>query len=158
MGFAKPRTENERLLASVLLVFVIYFGLNSLIFAFYEEQNSIVVRYFMSLSFLGGVLAGVLFFLWSKPRGGIKPREIAGSPLERNLAILEHALKEDEVLLLRMIVNSEGVTQDSLRFRSGFSKSKVSALLLGMEKNGIVYREKLGRTYKVTIADWLRKE
>ncbi len=158
MRIAKPKTENERLLASVLLVFVIYFGLNSLIFAFYGEQNSIVVRYFMSLSFLGGVLAGVLFFLWSKPRGGEKPRATAGSPLQRNLAILEHALKEDEVLLLRMITNSEGITQDSLRFRTKFSKSKVSALLLGMEKNGVIYREKLGRTYKVTIADWLRKE
>lgn len=158
MRVAKPKTENERLLASVLLVFVIYFGLNSIIFTFYGEQNSIVVRYFMSLSFLGGMFAGVLFYFWSKPRGREKPKAAAEPPLQRNLAILEHALKEDEVLLLRMIANSEGITQDSLRFRSGFSKSKVSALLLGMEKNGIIYREKLGRTYKVTIADWLRKE
>jgi len=153
MLVAKPKTENERLLASVLLVFVIYFGLNSLIFAFYGKEDGIAVRYFMSLSFLGGVLAGVLFFLWSKPKDGK-----SDSALERNLAILERALKDDEVLILRMIANSEGITQDSIRFRSGFSKSKVSALLLGMEKNGIVYREKLGRTYKITIADWLRKE
>jgi hypothetical protein len=153
MQLARPKTENERLLASVLLVFVVYFGLNSAIFAFYGETNGIVVRYFMSLSFLGGMLAGLLFYLWSKPRAGE-----SDSALKRNLAILEHALNEDETLLLRLIASSSGITQDSLRFRTGFSKSKVSALLLGMEKNGIIYREKLGRTYKVTIADWLRKE
>ncbi len=157
MRLAKPKTENERLLASVLLVFAVYFGLNSLIFAFYGEGDGIAVRYFMSLSFLGGMLAGVLFFIWSKPREGGKPRAMADAPLQRNLAILERALSEDEVLLLRMIANSEGITQDSLRFRTNFSKSKVSALLLGMEKNGIIYREKLGRTYKLAIADWLRK-
>lgn len=154
----KPKTENERLLASVLLVFVVYFGLNSLIFALYGQEDGIVVRYFMTFSFLGGMLAGVLFFIWSRPEEGERPKPAIVPPLQRNLGILEKALSEDEVLLLRMIASSDGVTQDSLRFRSGFSKSKVSALLLGMEKNSIIYREKLGRTYKVTIADWLRKD
>lgn len=149
----KLKTENERLLASVLLVFVVYFGLNSLIFAFYGGEDAMAVRYFMSLSFLGGMLAGVLFYIWSRPRSGSSE-----AALKRNLAVLEHALSEDEAFLLRMIADTEGITQDSLRFRSGFSKSKVSALLLGLEKNGIICREKLGRTYKLTIADWLRRE
>lgn len=153
----KPRTENERLLASVLLVFVVYFGLNSIIFLLFGEEDGIVVRYYMTLSFLGGMLIGVIFFLWSRP-DDVKKLSKYPSALERNLAILEHALTDDEALILRMIADSEGLTQDSLRFRTGFSKSKVSALLLGLEKNGLIYREKLGRTYKLTIADWLKKD
>lgn len=157
MKLAKPKTENERLLASVLLVFVVYFGLNSLIFVLYEGEDGVAARYFMTLSFLGGMLAGIIFFLWSRPGEGKESYPIVSSPMERNLAILERALNEDEARILRIIAESEGITQDSLRFRTGFSKSKVSAILLGLEKNGIIYREKLGRTYKLTIADWLKK-
>lgn len=158
MKLAKPRTENERLLASVLLVFAVYFGLNSLIFVLFGDEDGVSVRYFMTLSFLGGMLAGIIFFLWSRQREEEKTDSSPASPLERNLAVLERALSNDEALILRMISDSEGITQDSLRFRTGFSKSKVSAILLGLEKNGIIYRERLGRTYKLFIADWLKKQ
>lgn len=147
MKLKKPETENERLLSSVLLVFIIYFGLNSLVPLLGEKT-----QYFMTISFLLGMGAGMLFFIYTKPKE--KKEE---KPIDRNLAILERALTEDEVLLLRMIKNSEGITQDSLRFRTGFSKSKASALLLNLEKNGIIYREKLGKTYKLFVSDWLRK-
>lgn len=158
MKLAKPKTENERLLASVLLVFVVYFGLNSLIFVLYGEEEGVAARYYMTLSFLGGMLAGIIFFLWSRPVEKKESHPPFSSPMERNLAILERALSEDEARILKMIAESEGITQDSLRFRTGFSKSKVSAILLGLEKNGIIYRERLGRTYKLVIADWLKKE
>jgi hypothetical protein len=158
MKLDKPKTENERLLASVLLVFVVYFGINSIIFAFYGEGDGFAVRYFMTLSFFGGMLAGILFFLWSRPEKKTEGGSSSSSPMERNLYILERALSRDEALILRMIASSEGITQDSLRFRTGFSKSKVSALILGLEKNGIIYRERLGRTYKLSMADWLKKK
>lgn len=149
MKLKKPETENERLLSSVLLVFIVYFGLNSLVFLFEKKA-----QYWMTLSFLLGMGAGVLFFIWTRPKEGRKEE----MPADRNLAILERALSEDEVLLLRMIKDSEGITQDSLRFRTGFSKSKVSALLLNLEKNGIIYRERLGKTYSIFIANWLKKD
>jgi hypothetical protein len=157
LKLSKPKTENERLLASVLLVFVVYFGLNSLIFILYGDRDGIAERYFMTLSFLGGMLAGILFFLWSRPEEGEKARS-RSTPLERNLSILERALSEDETRILRMIAEAEGITQDSIRFRTGFSKSKVSAILLGLERNGIITRERLGRTYKLAISEWLKNE
>ena len=157
LKLSKPRTENERLLASVLLVFVVYFGLNSLIFIMYGDRDGIAERYFMTLSFLGGMLAGIIFFLWSKT-GAEEKAPPYSTPLERNLSILERALSEDEARILRMIAEAEGITQDSIRFRTGFSKSKVSAILLGLEKNGIVTRERLGRTYKLALSEWLKKE
>jgi uncharacterized membrane protein len=71
--------------------------------------------------------------------------------------VLKKALSEDEKLLVDMISESEGITQDSIRFKTMFSKSKVSALLSELEKKDILSREKLGRTYKVFISDWLKK-
>ncbi|MFQ5800501.1 MAG: helix-turn-helix transcriptional regulator [Candidatus Hydrothermarchaeales archaeon] len=150
--FKKPTTENERLFTSVLLVFIVYFGLNSVIFAAFGE-DSVFVHYLMTLSFLGGMVVGILFFLWSRPR-----LEVAtDSVIKRNIEVLKKAMGNDEKLLIDMISDSEGVTQDSIRFKTGFSKSKVSALISEMEKKDIVVREKLGRTYKIFISDWLKK-
>ena len=153
MIFKKPVSENERLFTSVILVFIVYFGLNSLIFSVFGEESA-VVHYLMTLSFIGGMAAGVIFFLWS--RTSLKQPETV-SVVKRNVEVLKKALSEDERLLLDMIGESEGVTQDSIRFKTGFSKSKVSALISEMEKKDILSREKLGRTYKVFISDWLKK-
>jgi hypothetical protein len=61
MKFRKPATENERLFISVILVFIVYFGLNSLIFAAFGEDSTIV-HYLMTISFLGGMVTGISFF------------------------------------------------------------------------------------------------
>jgi len=149
-----PKGENERLYTSVLIVFIVYFALNSVIFAFFGEESP-AVHYLMTLSFLGGMAAGVVFFLMTGTAAGGKiPIE---TPLARNIKILKKALSTDETLLVELVAGSEGVTQDSIRFKTGFSKSKVSALLSEMEKKDIIIREKLGRTYKVFMADWLKK-
>ncbi len=149
----KPLTENERLFTSVLLVFIVYFGLNSLIFAIFGDDSD-SIQHFMTISFLAGMFAGILFFLWSGPSGDEK---VGASGLMRNIEVLKRALSEDEKLLIDMIYNSEGITQDSIRFKTGFSKSKVSALILEMEKKDILVRERLGRTYQVSISNWLKK-
>lgn len=153
MIIKRPLTENERLLATTLLVLTVYFGINSFFPLFFDNQDAFIMHYIMTLSFLGGIAAGVIFLAMSKP----KESPEMPNPLERNLEVLKRALTEDEALLLEIIKNSEGITQDSIRFRTGFSKSKVSALLLNLEKNGIITREKLGKTYKIAIGDWLRK-
>jgi predicted HTH transcriptional regulator len=153
MKLKKPRDENERLFTSVIIVFIVYFGLNSLIFAVFGEDSA-AVHYLMTLSFLGGMIGGVAFFLWSRPS---QSNEGSISNLKKNLDVLKRALNEDEKALIEMISETEGVTQDSIRFKTGFSKSKVSALLSEMERKDIIIREKLGRTYKLFISDWLRK-
>jgi len=150
MRLSKPRTENERLLASVLLVFIIYFGLDSIFSLLRAEESLSFLRYRLTLAFILGMGSGVAFYLWASPQGE-KPEG------GRGYKILERALSEDEVILVAIIRENEGITQDSLRFRTGFSKSKVSALLLNLEKKGIVTRERLGRTYKVFISDWVKE-
>jgi uncharacterized membrane protein len=156
MRIKKPATENERVLATLLLVFIVYFGLDSLASLVFTEESLSFLRYRLTLSFIIGIIAGALFYLWAKPEEEEKPVE-KPKVLDKSYAILERALSEDEALLLEIIRENEGITQDSLRFRTGFSKSKVSALLLNLEKKGIITRERLGRTYKVFIADWIKK-
>lgn len=58
-------------------------------------------------------------------------------------------LPEDERRILRPVVESPGITQIELRDRSAFSKSKVSQTVTDLEKRGLLYRERQGRTYRV---------
>lgn len=58
-------------------------------------------------------------------------------------------LPEDERRVLEPVIESPGVTQIEVRDRSGFSKSKVSQTLSELEKRGLIYKEKQGRTFRV---------
>jgi len=67
-------------------------------------------------------------------------------------------LPDDERRVLEPVVESPGLTQIALRDRSGFSKSKVSQTVSELEKRGLIYREKQGRTFRVYPADDLADE
>ncbi|MDZ7850204.1 MAG: MarR family transcriptional regulator [Halodesulfurarchaeum sp.] len=58
-------------------------------------------------------------------------------------------LPDDERRVLEPVIDSPGVTQIEIRDRSDFSKSKVSQTLSELEKRGLVYKEKQGRTFRV---------
>ncbi|MCU4717104.1 helix-turn-helix transcriptional regulator [Halapricum hydrolyticum] len=62
-------------------------------------------------------------------------------------------LPDDERRILEPVVESPGITQIALRDRSNFSKSKVSQTVSELEKRGLLYREKQGRTYRVYPGD-----
>ena len=65
-------------------------------------------------------------------------------------------LPEDERRVLEPVVESPGLTQIAIRDRADFSKSKVSQTVTDLEKRGLLYRERQGRTYRVYPADDLR--
>ena len=148
MGLRRPATEDERLFSSVILVLIVYLVLNSLIYTVVESGDSLLLHYLTTLSFLGGIVSGVIFFLWTRPAG-----ERAGKD---PLTILERVLNPDEIQIIHMVKGAEGMTQDSIRLRTGFSKSKVSILVSSLEKSGVLSREKMGRTYKLYLGEWLR--
>lgn len=64
-------------------------------------------------------------------------------------------LPEDEYRILKPVVESPGLTQIEVRDRSGYSKSKVSQTISGLEERGLLYREAQGRTYRVYPAEYL---
>lgn len=64
-------------------------------------------------------------------------------------------LPDDERRVLEPVLDSPGLTQIALRDRSDFSKSKVSQTVSELEKRGLIYRERQGRTYRVYPSDEL---
>jgi len=66
-------------------------------------------------------------------------------------------LPEDERRILEPVLSSPGITQIELRDRSDFSKSKVSQTVSALEKRGLLYRERQGRTYRIYPSDDLRQ-
>lgn len=144
----KLLTENERLMASVILIFIVYFGLDSLLSLVIGDQSFIRER--LTFSFVVGMASGIVFYLYSRKAG----TESGGT--DKSMALLRRALSDDEMLIIDMVKDTPGVTQDSLRFRTDFSKSKVSALILNLEKKGIIQREKSGKTYKIFLSELLK--
>ncbi|QSG06111.1 DUF7343 domain-containing protein [Halapricum desulfuricans] len=68
---------------------------------------------------------------------------------EQSVPQVLELLPDDERRVLEPVVESPGITQIALRDRSNFSKSKVSQTVSELEKRGLLYREKQGRTYRI---------
>ncbi len=147
--------QNERMILAVIIIIVTFFALNSLVPLFFGSvEDAFFMHYKMTLSFLGGIIVGIVFLvLTAPPSVRLEVKDI----MDRNIEILGRALNKDEIQILEMIRDSEGITQDSLKYRTGFPRSKVSTLLTNLEKRGIIFREEAGRTYKLFIGDWLKK-
>jgi len=70
---------------------------------------------------------------------------------DKEYKILRKALSEDEKKILDEIKRAGEITQDSLRFRLDWSKTKVSTILTNLDKRGLIQRERIGKTYKVFL-------
>jgi len=86
----------------------------------------------------------------TQPDGAINPES---QPQARVLDLLP----DDERRVLEPVISSPGITQIELRDRSDFSKSKVSQTVSALEKRGLLYRERQGRTYRIYPSDDLRQ-
>ncbi|MBU6998632.1 MAG: hypothetical protein HXS41_15005 [Theionarchaea archaeon] len=146
----KLLTENERVMASIILIFIVYFGLDSLLSLIVEDES--LIRQRLTFSFIVGIASGLVFYFISS-RWGHTP---GTGTIDRSMNVLERALGDDEMMIISLVKDSVGITQDSVRFRTGFSKSKVSALILELEKKGIIQRERSGKTYKLFLGEWLK--
>jgi uncharacterized membrane protein len=86
----------------------------------------------------------------TQSEGGISPES---QPQGRVLDLLP----DDERRILEPVLSSPGITQIELRDRSDFSKSKVSQTVSALEKRGLLYRERQGRTYRIYPSDDLQQ-
>jgi len=86
----------------------------------------------------------------SQSNGAINPES---QPQARVLDLLP----EDERRILEPVLSSPGITQIEVRDRSDFSKSKVSQTVSALEKRGLLYRERQGRTYRIYPSDDLQQ-
>ena len=104
-----------------------------------DTSSSLINLISLIIALITGVI--ISFYLF-KPQTETKDREYD---------ILKKALSEDEKKILDEIKKAGEITQDSLRFRLGWSKAKISTILTNLDKKGIVQRERIGKTYKVYL-------
>ncbi|KAB1187388.1 MULTISPECIES: MarR family transcriptional regulator [Haloferax] len=88
---------------------------------------------------------------------GSEPAESKTTVGGANRPRLLDVLPEDERRVLEPVFTSPGITQIELRDRSNFSKSKVSQTVSELEKRGLLYRERQGRTYRIYPSDDLEQ-
>ncbi len=98
----------------------------------------------LSLALIVGLVVSLV--LTGKPRAQVsKLREVD------ELEIIKKTLSEDERAIIEEIRRAGEITQDSLRFRLGWSKSKVSRILTILDKMNIIQRQRIGKTYNVFL-------
>jgi len=70
---------------------------------------------------------------------------------EERFEILLKGLNEEEKKIIKAVKEQDGITQQTLRFRTDLHKSKLSILLDGLEKKGLVVRKEKGKTKQVFL-------
>jgi uncharacterized membrane protein len=92
-----------------------------------------------------------------EPAGNTARSADGANPAAQPRARVLDLLPEDERRILDPVLSSPGITQVELRDRSDFSKSKVSQTVSALEKRGLLYRERQGRTYRIYPSDDLEQ-
>lgn len=70
---------------------------------------------------------------------------------EEKFGILLRGLNEEEKKIINAVREQEGITQQTLRFRTDMHKSKLSIVLDGLEKKGLIVRKDKGKTKQVFL-------
>ena len=68
---------------------------------------------------------------------------------EEKFDILLKGLNNEEKKVIKSIKDQDGITQQTLRLRTDLHKSKLSIILDGLEKKGLVARKAKGKTKQV---------
>jgi len=109
-----------------------------------EQRNLNLVALF--LAFVCGL------GIWLLIKGPSPATTETTTEQERNLKVIKTVLSPDEKKILTEIEKAGEITQDSLRFRLDWSKAKVSALLLQLDRMNLIQRERQGKTYNVFLS------
>jgi len=70
---------------------------------------------------------------------------------EETFAILLKGLHPDEQKVIQAVKEQDGITQQTLRLRTDMQKSKLSIVLDGLEKKGLITRRIKGKTKEVFL-------
>ncbi len=149
--------------SDVLLLAIGFFLIVSSL-TFFAPQHYMMAGYcttgtISSTLLVAGIVA-IAFALLSVLFADEKPKVSNESNETENddkIRVVEKLLEEDEMKVFRIIYENEGITQDSLHFRTGFSQSKISMIVKKLEDKDLIYRERFGKTYRIYLSDWLKK-
>ncbi len=81
-------------------------------------------------------------------------KEAKGEEVKKEkFSILLKGLDDDEKKALLAVKEQDGISQATLRLRTDFSKAKLSVVLTGLEKKGLIHREKSGKTNQIYLKE-----
>ena len=67
------------------------------------------------------------------------------------LKIIKRVLSKDERKVIKELEKTREITQDSLGFRLGWSKAKISTILSNLDRMRLIQRKREGKTYSVFL-------
>ncbi|MBI2142294.1 hypothetical protein HYU15_02260 [Candidatus Woesearchaeota archaeon] len=156
------RNETQRILAAIIVTIASYLVLilalkpvivpqqgGMMAMMSFANPNYITLNI---LALLMGVAAGLAAYLLTTPVSAGR----AGFDSDRELQIIKRALSADEKALIDEVQKAGKITQDSLRFRLGWSKAKISTITTNLDRMGLVQRERQGKTYNVFLGKNLK--
>ena len=71
--------------------------------------------------------------------------------VEADLDVLKKMMSKDEKDVVDEVVKAGEITQDSLRLRLDWSKAKLSTVISVLDRQGVLQRERSGKTYRVRL-------
>lgn len=113
-----------------------------------------------ALVFSGLALGVYLLFFEKSQRVLFERQEILKKELRKDRKAVEKeqrfklvlsALDEYEQTVLKAVREQDGITQSTLRIRTGLSKSKLSTVLSELAKRGFVEKTSKGKTYAIHL-------
>ena len=177
------RTQADIVVGALLSVIVLFGVATSLQLVLADDpgmghMDSIPVFHYVGPAFASLVIASLLGGVYVVGRQQLFPEDNETRPVEGEFPAPEEdttvrqstadqqpepqqmtrhpildVLPDDEERILEPVIESPGITQVEVRDRSGFSRSKVSQTVTDLEKRGLLYRERQGRTYRIYPAD-----
>jgi uncharacterized membrane protein len=119
------------------------------------HEQSTPWQTYLGTVLVGGIAAlGIYLIFFEKSQRAIvstleKQKQIQTA--DERFDILQKGLSKEEQIVLKAVREQDGITQVTLRLRSGLHKSKLSILLDGLEKKGLVARQEKGKTKQVFL-------
>ena len=119
------------------------------------EQSTVGIIDYVSLALIFSMLAlGIYLIFFEKSQKAIvstleKQKQIQTE--EEKFNILLKGLNQDERTIIKAVKEQDGITQQTLRLRTDLHKSKLSILLDGLEKKGLIARKEKGKTKQVFL-------
>lgn len=117
----------------------------------------------LTLYIIGFALSGILLVVASyigiflKDKRNVKMKEKSDiaqeAETEKEFQAFLRGFSEDERKILKGIRKEEGITQSTLRFKTGLSKAHLSGILRMLEKKEIVARKPKGKTYELFLRE-----